>query len=150
MANGKELKESKVIGPKFERKAPRKETTVKKKQEQQETDSTVCVAFNRPIGLKFPMPDGRIVEIKGNGDSMVGKGQKGLPIGAYGFTSINAEDWDYIVKKFGGMKIFTSGLCYATKRRSDAKEEAESRDDLRNGLEPVDVTKTDSKEDTGE
>lgn len=137
--------ESKVIGPKFERKSPRK-AAPKKQAAEVEHDDTVCVALNRPTGIKFPMPDGSFVEIKGNGAPLIGQETGKLPIGAYGLTIIKASDWDYIVKNFGGMKIFSEGLCFATKKKADAKEEAESRDDLRNGLEPVDVDKLKTKE----
>lgn len=141
-------KESKVIGPQFKRKTEKK--VAPKKAQQVETDSTVCVALNRPLGIKFRMPDGRHVEIKGNGEPLIGKEKGELPVGAYGLTIINAEDWDYIVKTYGGMKIFSEGLCFATRKKADSQEEAESRDDLRNGLEPVDVKTLKTKEATKE
>lgn len=131
------MAESKLIGPKFERKTARK--AAPKKAETQERDDTVCVALNRPIGVVYEMPDGRRVELKGNGSHLIGKESGVLPVGAYGLTIIKAEDWDYIVKTYGNQKIFTNGLCFATKKKADAEEEAESRDDLRNGLEPVNV-----------
>jgi hypothetical protein len=139
-------KQSKVIGPQFERKTERKPKAVKKTIE---TDDTVCVALNRPMGIKFTMADGHFVEINGNGEPLRGLDKGILVPGSYGLTIIKAEDWDYIVKTYGGMRIFKEGLCFATRKKVEAQEEAESRDDLRNGLEPVEVDKTATKEVTG-
>ena len=142
-------KESKVLGPQFKREKARK-AKVEKKAEPVETSDTVCVALNRPLGLTFTMPDGREVEIKGNGESLRGQEMGVLQPGAYGLTIIKAEDWEYIVKQYGHLKIFQNGFCFATKKKADAQEEAENRDDLRNGLEPVDVERTATKEAKGE
>ena len=130
-------RESKVLGPEFKRQKPRKAPKVEKKIV--ETDDTVCVALNRPIGIKFPMPDGSMVEIKGNGEPLRGKDQGILTPGAYGLTIIKREQWEYILKTYGWQRIFTNGLCFACNKKVDAEAEAESRDDLRNGLEPVEV-----------
>ena len=54
------------------------------------------------------------------------------------------------MKQYGHLKIFQNGFCFATKKKADAQEEAENRDDLRNGLEPVDVERTATKEAKGE
>lgn len=140
-------KENKVLGPKFERKTTRKP---REKKAVVETSDTVCVALNRPIGLVFRMADGRPVEINGNGEPLRGKEQGILQPGSYGLTIIKAEDWEYILKTYGHLKIFQNGFCFATKKKADAEEEAENRDDLRNGLEPVDVDKTATKEAKGE
>lgn len=142
-------KESKVLGPEFKRKTPRKAKQQEKKVAV-ETDSTVCVALNRPLGLSFRMPDGREVVINGNGEPLRGKEQGILQPGSYGLTIISAEDWEYIIKTYGHLKIFTNGFCFATRKKADAVIEAENRDDLRNGLEPVDVSATTTKEAKGE
>lgn len=111
-----------------------------------ETDDTVCIMLNHPYGLYFRMPDGRRVELNGNGQSLIGKDKGILPIGTSGETIIKRSDWEYILKHFGGMKIFKNGLCFATRTRHDSRIEAASRSDLRNGLEPVDPTRTATKE----
>jgi len=143
-------KESKILGPEFKRKSPRKASKQEKKPEAVETDSTVCVALNRPLGLSFRMPDGRQVVFNGNGEPFRGKEQGILQPGSYGLTIIAAEDWDYIIKTYGHLKIFTNGFCFATRKKVDAVAEAENRDDLRTGLEPVDVSATATKEAKGE
>lgn len=132
--------ESPVISPAFVRKPEAVKASAPV------SGDTVVVALNRPYGLSFRMPNGKKVTIKGNGESLIGKEKGILPIGAYGLTTIAADDWDYIMKNFSTMPIFKNGLCFATKRKADAVDEAENRDDLRNGLEPVDPEKTATKE----
>ena len=59
---------------------------------------TVMVALNRTTGITFPMPDGRKVLIEGNAASLRGKEKGVLPVGAFGLTRVNADDWAYIDK----------------------------------------------------
>ncbi len=115
-----------------------------------DADNTVCVALNRPYGVYFRMPDGRKVELNGNGHALIGKDKGVLPVGTYGLTIIRADDWEYILKNYGGMKLFRNGLCFATERRNDTQEEARGRNDLRNGLEPVNPERTQTKEAVGD
>lgn len=101
---------------------------------------TVMVALNRATGIEFPLPDGRKVLIEGNAAPLRGKDKGVLPVGAFGLTEVNADDWAYIEKAYGPhMELFTSGLIFAQKRKADAADEADERAELRNGLEPVDA-----------
>lgn len=122
----------------------------KKEEVKPKSNDLVCVALNRPYGIAFRMPDGRKVEFRGNGESLIGREKGVLPVGAYGLTMVDREDFEWIYKNFKSMPVFKNGLCFATKRKADATEEAESRDDLRNGLEPVDISRTSTKEAQGE
>ena len=115
-----------------------------------ETDDTVCVALNRPLGVYFRMPDGRKVTLNGNGAPLIGKEKGVLPVGAYGLTVIKKSDWEYILKTYGNGKLFKNGLLFATSSRAESEKEADSRDDLRNGLEPVDPARTATTEAKGE
>lgn len=115
-----------------------------------ETDDTVCVALNRPLGVYFRMPDGRKVTLNGNGAPLRGKEKGVLPVGAYGMTVIKKSDWEYILKTYGNAKLFKNGLLFATSSRAESEKEADSRDDLRNGLEPVDPARTATTEAKGE
>ena len=82
---------------------------------------TVMVALNRATGITFPMPDGRKVLIEGNAASLRGKEKGVLPVGAFGLTRVNADDWAYIEKTYGPhMEIFKSGLIFAQARKADA------------------------------
>mgnify|MGYP007101927931 CR=1 FL=1 len=147
MAKEATEKEGKVIGPQFKRKEPKKKIAAPKRAE---GDDTVCVALNHPFGIKFQMPDGRKIVFNGNATGLIGANAKPLPAGAYGLTIIKREDWDWITANFGTMKIFSNGLCFATQKSADSKAEAEDRDDLRHGLEPVDITKTKTKQEKAE
>jgi len=95
------------------------------------------------------MPDGRKVELNGNGQALTGRDKGVLPVGTCGLTIIRAEDWEYILKTYGDGRLFRNGLCFAASRKADAVGEAESRRDLRNGLEPVNPGKTGTKEAAG-
>jgi hypothetical protein len=107
---------------------------------------TVVVALNRVQGIDYPMPDGRIVSIAGNAEGLRGQEMGQLPVGAYGLTEIREDDWLYIEKMWGETPLFKNGLIFAsTKGEKDAKAEARNREDLRNGMEPVDPERSATK-----
>jgi len=107
---------------------------------------TVMVALNRVQGIDYPMPDGRVVSIAGNAESLRGQEMGVLPVGAYGLTEIREDDWLYIEKMWGETPLFKNGLIFAsTKGEKDARAEARNREDLRNGLEPVDPEKASTR-----
>ena len=99
---------------------------------------TVVVALNRVQGIDYPMPDGRIVSIAGNAEGLRGQEMGVLPVGAYGLTEVREDDWLYIEKMWGETPLFKNGLIFAQSKAADAKAEAKNREDLRNGMEPVD------------
>ena len=107
---------------------------------------TVVVALNRVQGIDYPMPDGRVVSIAGNAVSLRGQEMGVLPMGAYGLTEIREDDWLYIEKMWGQTPLFKNGLIFASsKGEKDAKAEARNREDLRNGMEPVDPDRAATK-----
>lgn len=111
---------------------------------------TVVVALNRASGIVFPMPDGRRVTINGNAAHLRGREKGILPVGAFGLTTVDRSDWEYIKKTYGpSMKLFESGLIFAADRKADAGDMADERAELRHGLEPVDPEKTQTKPNDG-
>lgn len=106
---------------------------------------TVVVALNRAQGLDFPMPDGRIVSIAGSNAGLRGQMTGVLPIGEFGLTEIAEQDWLYIQKVWGEWRLFKNGLIFAQTKTEDAKAEAKNREDLRNGMEPVDPERSATK-----
>lgn len=107
---------------------------------------TVVVALNRVQGIDYPMPDGRVVSVAGNAVSLRGQEMGVLPMGAYGLTEIREDDWLYIEKMWGQTPLFKNGLIFASsKGEKDAKAEARNREDLRNGMEPVDPDRAATK-----
>lgn len=133
------------ISPAFNRKARAAETGAKKKAADAglpaETDSTVTVCLNRPLGLYFKRPDGSRITLNGNDASLIGKEKGILSVGTFGETILKKSDWEYILKTYGSAKIFKNGLCFAAERGEDARAEAQDRKDLRSGLEPVNPKK---------
>ena len=109
-----------------------------KKKAADKVEGKVFVGLNRANGLVFAMPDGRKVRINGNASDLRGKESGKLPVGAFGLTMVNAEDWAYIKKTYGKMEIFKNGLIIAQDSRASAQDEAEDREETRHGLEPVD------------
>lgn len=123
-----------------------------KKQAKQNVQSsnTVFVALNRPNGIQFTMPDGRKVKINGNACDLRGKEKGVLPIGAFGLTELDSEDWDYIKKTYGRMELFENGLLFASDKKEKAKAEASEKEETRNGFEPVNTATGKTEPFTGE
>jgi len=103
---------------------------------------TVAVALNYPTDLLFEMPGGREVCISGNASHLRGQEMGVLPVGAYGITVVNADDWEYIKRRYGGSAIFRNGLIFARGKKADASAKARERAELRHGYEPVNPEKT--------
>lgn len=117
-----------------------KQTKTAAKPATEADGNTVIVALNRVTGIQFGMPDGRRVLVNGNAVHLRGKEKGVLPVGAFGFTPMSADDWAYIEKTYGPhMEIFKNGLIFASTRKADAVDEADEKAELRHGLEPVDV-----------
>lgn len=105
--------------------------------------NTVVVALNWPLGISFSLSKERRVKLNGNAEGLRGKDKGQLPVGAFGLTVIPREDWEEIKAKYGGMRLFRSGLIFVAESKSNAEAEAEEKKDMRHGLEPIDP-----KEDT--
>ena len=116
---------------------------------QAKSKPTVTVALNRATGIQFLMPDGRKVVLNGNAVDLRGREKGVLPVGAFGLTTIAAEDWDYIKRTWGRMEIFENGLIFAAARKADAADEADEKAELRHGLEPADPEKTPTRPNDG-
>jgi hypothetical protein len=110
------------------------------------TTSTVVVALNHPQGIHFTLPEGKRVTIQGNASPLRGKGKGTLPIGAYGLTTVAADDWAAIEKIYGNMEIFKNGLIFARSSLGLAEGEAAEKEELRHGREPVDPATTNTEE----
>jgi hypothetical protein len=112
-----------------------------------ESGGMVTVAFNSPRGMVFPIGAERIL-INGNNADLIGLEKGVLNVGRFGYTRIPADTWEAIVKTYGSMAIFKSGLIYAEKSKGRAVDRAEDLAETRHGLEPVDITKTATEEAT--
>lgn len=108
----------------------------------------VALNFPHPISFKLPNGDGseREVIIEGNAKYLRGADMGILPEGgAFGFTLIDRQDWDYISTYWAQLPLIKKGLLFASTAKT-IKSEATERSDTRHGLEPIDPTKTRTKE----
>jgi len=109
-------------------------------------NDTVVVCSNFPRDIIYVVLDnnGKEVEIliKGNSNNLRGKAAGILPIGAYGITAnVPAGAWEQIKTRYCDDARIKQGLIFAS-TPNKARKEAKERKDLRNGLEPIDPTKT--------
>lgn len=118
------------------------------------TSDTVCVALNSPQDRIYRIPIGtepkdrsyHPIYIKGGSSKLRGVKTGVIPIGTYGYTTISRDDWNLIVRHYGNTESFKNGLIFACNTEAEAKKEAKGRRELRHGLEPIDPTKTKTKE----
>lgn len=105
-----------------------------------EISGDVAYVFaNLQTGQKFTLPDGTVVTIDGMSVSSLKKPGGGFFVGGkYGVTPIPADQWAQIMKIYGKMKIFQSGLVFAASSMERGKAMARERGGLRHGYEPVD------------
>lgn len=93
---------------------------------------------------------GKKIEIIGSNCGLNGFDERrALRQGQFGKTIINAEDWEGIVAKFGGKKLFKNGFINGFKAEADAEAWVKSRKGIRHGLDQLnpDDMATDPKKD---
>ena len=91
------------------------------------------------------------MEIFGNAVHLRGKEMGELPTGgAFGLTTIPAEDWEEIVRRYGDTKLFASGRIFAQSSRSNVLAQTRDHADTRHGLEPFRGAHTEAAKAAGE
>lgn len=111
----------------------------------------VCSNFPRDIIFKVKDNSGKDVRIliKGNSTNLRGLPSGILPVGAYGITAnVPIEAWEQIKRNYCNDARIKRGLIFAS-TPSKARKEAKERKDLRNGFEPIDPTKIQTKPNEG-
>lgn len=110
------------------------------------TSNKVVVASNFPSRLKFRVPTRsgtQEVVIMGNAENLRGKDKGILPTsGAFGITVLDSEVWEAIEKNYSNFPAIKNGLIFAANSSASVKSEVANRQDLKNGLEPIDPDKT--------
>ncbi|MCM1130055.1 MAG: hypothetical protein NC323_09310 [Oxalobacter formigenes] len=109
----------------------------------------VVVCLNSAHSIVFEIA-GRNIQINGSNENLRKEKEGILAVGRFGETLIDRQDWEEIKKVYGKMEIFKSGLIYAQENHASARSVAKEREKLRNGLEPVDTSTTQTKEDKGQ
>jgi hypothetical protein len=111
---------------------------------------TVTVAYNHPRSLTFLVTDNRgnprRLTINGNATHLRGLPKGILPTGGqYGLTfGVDGELWEAVERKYGQMPAFENGLIVVT-AESDIAAAVRERKDVRNGFEPIDPMRTNTK-----
>lgn len=116
--------------------------------------ATVFVAVNYPQSVKFTVPDKNGLPcdlvLNGNATELRGKEMGILPIGAYGVTEVDADAWTYIKRQYAGLPLIKNGLIFAVEKDERyARDAAAERKGERNGFEPIDPNRTNTKPDDG-
>lgn len=111
------------------------------------TDTKVVVCLNLAHSLVFDVGDKKI-KINGSNENLRGANEGILSIGKFGESIIDRQDWEEIVRQYGNMTIFRSGLIFAQNDTASARAKAKELKDTRHGLEPVDPKRTTTKEDS--
>lgn len=100
--------------------------------------NSVIVALNNPAGITFDLSGNRRVTLNGNAENLRGLDKGHIPVGRFGYSTISRADWNEIREKYGTMRVFRHGLCFAADTLHDAEAEAMEKQDTRHGREPVD------------
>jgi hypothetical protein len=108
----------------------------------QNVSGQVFVALCHPTGIKFSLPGGKTVLIKGNAHHLRGREKGVLPVGGFGLTPVDQADWEEIQRVYGRMEIFKNGMIFAQDSRAKATDESDEKAELRHGREPVDPATT--------
>lgn len=116
----------------------------KNKRKQRVRSTDVVVAYNSPRGIIFNL-DGHKVLVKGNAEHLRGAEMGIIPVGRYGYTVMPASDWDQIKAVYGEMSMFKKGLIFSESNIPSAEARADEQEELRHGLEPVDVETTETE-----
>ena len=111
------------------------------------TGNTVTLCLNYPRSVMFRMPDGREVVIQGSSFDAIGQDMAVITVGKCQKNVVDAQDWEYIKKEYGNMKLIRNGFLFEVPSLGDYKDMAKDHGELRSGLEPVDTEKTVSKPD---
>lgn len=97
-------------------------------------NKTVVVGCKLPHGIHLRLQD-RVITLNGqNSEGLVAPG-------GYGLTTIDAEDWANLQKKYFDKKAFLDGLIFAEETETKAKKTAEKGADKKSGLEQIDPSK---------
>lgn len=123
----------------IEKKNSLKETPIANKQEA--ISNIVYVYTNLCNGQRFKIKD-KDIEIKGyTVDRLRLPNGAFIPGGQYEVTLVNKSDWDEVMRIYGKMEIFQSGLVFSAPSREIGDAMAKEREALRHGKEPLDPSK---------
>lgn len=111
--------------------------------QEKKVSKPVKVYCKLPNGIRYDLPDGRRVRLVGMyGDERSPLQVSGLQgrdsVLGFGVTTIDAEDWDQILKDHGKSDAHVNGLIFAAKDDRSGTSEAREKEGEKTGLEPYD------------
>ena len=116
-------------------------------------NDTVVILSNFPRNIRYQWQDDngnwRDLVLNGNAVHLRGKETGVLPVGGYGVTTgVPKKAWDWIVSHRPKDPLIVNGLVFASTAKN-ARAEAKERKELRNGFEPVDPNRGQSRKYNG-
>ena len=113
--------------------------------ETQETKAAkpVKVYCKLPHGIRYTMPDGREVRLVGMyGDERSDLQVTDMPgrnsVMGFGVTTVDADDWEQIVKDHGKSAAHVNGFIFAAKDDKSGEAQAREGEDEKTGFEGYD------------
>lgn len=113
--------------------------------ETQETKTAkpVKVYCKLPHGIRYTMPDGREVRLIGMyGDERSDLQVTDMPgrnsVMGFGVTTVDADDWEQIVKDHGKSAAHVNGFIFAAKDDKSGEAQAREGEDEKTGFEGYD------------
>jgi hypothetical protein len=104
------------------------------------------VFANIQRGMSFKLPGGEVVTIRGFPVSGLKKPGGGFFAGGkYGVTAVPTDTWREVMRIYGKMRIFQSGLVFDAPTVERGEAMARERGGLRHGYEPVDPASSRTK-----
>jgi hypothetical protein len=98
------------------------------------SNKTVTVGCKLPHGQHLRLGERRITLNGQNTEGFVAPG-------GYGLTTIDADDWAALQKKYAGDPAFINELIFAEETKVKAEKKAEKNADKATGLEQIDPNK---------
>lgn len=103
----------------------------------------VKVFCKLPHGIRYMLPDGRVVRLVGAlGDERSPLQVAGMPgrdsVAGFGVTTVSADDWEQITKDHGKSAAHVNGLVFAAKDDKSGASQARDQEGERSGFEPYD------------
>lgn len=113
--------------------------------QEKKASKPVKVYCKLPHGIRYPMPDGRVVRLVGMyGDERSDLQVTDMPgrhaVMGFGVTPVDADDWEQIVKDHGKSAAHVNGFIFAAKDEKSGESQAREAENEKTGFEGYDST----------
>lgn len=117
------------------------------------SEDTVTIGCGIPMGQRFFLSNGEVVELKGVPMSHLVSAAKGnayLPAGKYGLTVIKKSQWKEILAKYGKCDFILNGVIFAERDVESAQAKGTELKEKKMGFEQADPKKGKTKKKSDE